>query len=296
MWFKPLSTYQPFSLRQITVLRVMISVFILLLIILWLQLPLGSALVCIAPLMLIAQNPVAVRGLQWQLSVGFGFGVLFSLIVVDLLGNSWISLYVFSFIWAGIWLYLGELHQNILMACRIISVLPIIFFNMVCSGVTDITPTVVLLLLMACSGVWLCKLVELLTFPLLILGKQPINVFGPTPGATLHAIQFALSIVIVLATNQWFEIPGDGAIVTALVSITVVSTSISKQLQSSIAKRIAGNLLGALIALVCLYLINTFPFAWFMVTLVCLCFGAFAYWMMCNMKYTSLGWLCFYRG
>lgn len=288
IYFKPLTVYQPFSERSIVSIRVFIAVLAMVSFLTYLQLPMAAMLILMATLMLNCKAPELIKYMHWQLLIGFSLGCLFGLLFCHTLENFWFLVVLFSLAWALFWCFIGELNSLLLVPARIISIVPITMLVMVNAGIgSKLTLSVEVLILMSWAGVFFYKLISILAFPYNNTSKPQVP--AESQPNFMHALQYALAILIILGCHRYFDLPSDESIITALVSIAVVSTAISNKLHSSILTRISGNLCGAAWAMFCLFILSIFPFTWLMIAISAFSFALFAYVMMTRLSWTGMG-------
>ena len=297
-WYQKPSAYRPFSLRSMVMLKVMITIYLFVMAINVFDFPFGSAIVCITPLLLICYDPNLIRYMYWQLPIGFLLGLFFSWIALNLFATSWPLTVMGMSGWCLFWFYFGETSDLLLVPSRIISIVPIILLNLVQTGqVASIPLTFEMLVLFTCVGVIVYKTIDFLVFPIAYDYhhqfffsaeiKQYIHHLHFNKTHLFHALQFLISILFIMGLNHYFNFPGNAVITTALVSATVVSSSIAEKLIKNIQYRFSGNIFGAVLGGLCLIGFNYYHFAWVMIGVVTLCFGFFAYLSLTNLKLTS---------
>ena len=300
IWHRPLSDYEPLSLRGIYCFKAIISALFLLSFVLFLNLPSASAMICAAPMFMMAPDRSFIRDVYWQIPIGFFGGVFFGLVAINLIGVYLPIAIGLMILWNLFWVYLSETGSVLRIPCRIISVLPLGFLLMAGSGQPNMISQIMLLLLgLVIVGIWGFVLIDHLLFPIeQNFPKRPpvlniINHYFQTLRfnllSLLLALRTTLSVLVILFANYMTGLPNLSVMVSAVVSAVVVSTPLSDKLKSSLNNRMMGTFFGAILGCCFIFLLAQFPFTWLMIFCFIFGVGLISYLAQKNMGFASMG-------
>jgi len=301
-WYKNPESYAPFSLQWIYVFKAILTSFLLLLIIFYWNLPAGSSLMCAAPLFMMSGDRSLVKDMFWQVPSGFVIGILFGLLGLNLIGLYWpIALLMMAF-WNAAWIYLSSLKDYLNIPCRIISITPLILFNMAGFGQINLIPSAIEILLgLSFLGIWGFVLIDHLVFPIknnfpknkikinLNIKNFNLDFLKFDWGYFILALQTMLSVLFILLIAYLTNFPGISFITPAIISCVVIATPSSIKLKSNLSNRIIGAVFGGLLGILFVFLINQCPLTWLMISSFIVSIGIIAYLAQIHMRFMSMG-------
>jgi hypothetical protein len=124
-WHRPLSEYQPLTQTWIYCFKAILTALLLLYLVIFLNPPTGSTLVCAAPLCMMAPDRSLIRDVYWQMPLGFCLGVFFGLIAINFVGVYWPVAITLMCLWNAFWVYISESSPVLRIPCRITSIVPV---------------------------------------------------------------------------------------------------------------------------------------------------------------------------
>ncbi len=299
-WHKNPESYAPFSLQWIYVFKAALTSFLLLLLIFYWNLPTGSSLMCAAPLFMMSGDRSLVKDMFWQVPSGFVIGILFGLLGLNLIGVYWpIALLIMAF-WNAAWIYLSSLKDVLNIPCRIISITPLILFNMAGFGQINLIPSAIEILLgLSFLGIWGFVLIDHLVFPIknnfqknkinLNLKNFNLDFVKFDLSYFILALQTMLSVLFILLIAYLTNFPGSSFITPAIISCVVIATPCSVKLKSNLSNRIIGAVFGGLLGILFVFLLNQCPLTWLMISSFIVSIGLIAYLAQIHMRFMSMG-------